>query len=110
MDHFKEFGCLTFAHIPNEKKKKLNDKVVKYVFFRVSEHFKAYKLFNLVAEKVIINRDIVFDEENVWNWIGEGNQQQLQLPADSIIADNRIEMQQQSFDEIFSANVRSIDD
>jgi hypothetical protein len=59
---------------------------------------------------VIINRDIVFDEENVWNWIGEGNQQQLQLPADSIIADNRIEMQQQSFDEIFSANVRSIDD
>jgi hypothetical protein len=85
-------------------------KVQKVSFFRVSEHFKAYKLFNLVAENMITSRDIVFDEKNVWNWIGEGNQQQLQLPADSIIADNRIEMQQQSFDEIFSANVRSIDD
>ena len=59
---------------------------------------------------MIISRGIVFDEENVWNWIGEGNQQQLQLPADSIIADNRIEIQQQSFDEIFSAIVQPIDD
>ena len=26
VDHFKIFGCITYAHIPNEKRKKLDDK------------------------------------------------------------------------------------
>ena len=37
IDHFRIFGCITYAHIPDEKRKKLDDKGVKCVFLRVSE-------------------------------------------------------------------------
>lgn len=61
VDHFKVFGCIAYAHIPDEKRKKLDDKGAKCIFLGVSEHSKAYKLFNPTTEKVITSRDVVFD-------------------------------------------------
>lgn len=38
------------------------------MFLGVSETSKAYELFNPVTKKVIISRDVVFDEEAKWDW------------------------------------------
>ncbi|KAI5327386.1 hypothetical protein L3X38_026782 [Prunus dulcis] len=65
--HFKVFGCIAYAHILDEKRKKLYDKGEKCIFLGVGEHSKAYKFFNPMTEKVIINRDVVFDEERIWD-------------------------------------------
>ena len=32
---------------------------------------KGYKLYNLKSKKVIVSRDVVFDENAVWNWKNE---------------------------------------
>ena len=64
VDHFKIFGCIAYAHIPDEKRKKLDDNGEKYVFLGVSEVSKAYKLFNPLTKKIVTSRDVVFDEEN----------------------------------------------
>lgn len=51
VDHFRVFGCIAYAHIPNEKRKKLDDKSEKCVFLGVSEVSKAFKLYNPVKKK-----------------------------------------------------------
>lgn len=50
VDHFRIFGCIAYAHISDEKRKKLDDKGVKCVFLGVSEESKAYRLYNPVTE------------------------------------------------------------
>lgn len=68
VEHFKIFGCVGYAHVPSQKHIKLDDKGQKCVFLGVSEGTKAYKLFDPTTKKVIISRDVVFDEEQGWNW------------------------------------------
>ncbi|RZB58179.1 putative magnesium transporter NIPA9 isoform C [Glycine soja] len=68
VNHFKKFGCIAFAHVPDQKRKKPDDKAKKYVFIGVSETSKAYKLFNPSTKKIVISKDVVFDEENTWDW------------------------------------------
>jgi len=43
VSHLKIFGCTAYAHIPDEKRKKLDNKGEKYVFLGVSVCSKAYK-------------------------------------------------------------------
>ena len=66
VDHFKKFGCIAYAHIPDQKRTKLDDKGEKCVFLGVSDQSKAYKLYNPCTKKIIISLDVVFDEENFW--------------------------------------------
>ena len=50
------FGCVAYAHVPNELRKKLDKKGHKCIFVGYSEDTKSYKLYDLVARKVIISR------------------------------------------------------
>jgi hypothetical protein len=59
VDHFKVFGCIAYAHVPDEKRKKLDDKGEKCVFLGINEHLKAYKLFNPITKRIVISRDVV---------------------------------------------------
>lgn len=61
--HLKVFGCIAYAQIPKEKRKKLDDRGEKCIFIGYSENSKAYKLFNPITNKVIISRDVIFDED-----------------------------------------------
>ncbi|CAL9028826.1 unnamed protein product [Prunus brigantina] len=80
VDHFKVFGCIAYAHIPDEKRKKLDDKSEKCVFLGVSEVSKAYKLYNPVTKKIVVSRDVIFDEDTMWNW-SENRSVQQQIPV-----------------------------
>ncbi|KAL0356380.1 UNVERIFIED_CONTAM: Retrovirus-related Pol polyprotein from transposon TNT 1-94 [Sesamum radiatum] len=86
VNYFKIFGCIAYAHIPDEKRKKLDEKAEKCVFLGVSETSKAYKLLNPLTKKIVISRDVIFDEENTWDWDG-------QRPC-SIIVDSEAEIHQ----------------
>ncbi|KAA3479439.1 Retrovirus-related Pol polyprotein from transposon TNT 1-94 [Gossypium australe] len=46
VDHFRIFGCIAYAHVPDVKRKKLDDKGEKCIFVSVSDNSKAYKLYN----------------------------------------------------------------
>ncbi|MCI39571.1 retrovirus-related pol polyprotein from transposon tnt 1-94, partial [Trifolium medium] len=41
--HFRVFGCIAFAHIPDSQRSKLDNKSVKCVHLGLSEESKAYK-------------------------------------------------------------------
>ncbi|KAL0540755.1 hypothetical protein IC582_020769 [Cucumis melo] len=71
IDHLRVFGCMAYAHIPDQKRSKLDDKSEKYVFVGYDASSKGYKLYNPVTKKTIVSRDVVFDEETSWNWNDE---------------------------------------
>ncbi|KAF7135561.1 hypothetical protein RHSIM_Rhsim08G0049500 [Rhododendron simsii] len=68
VDHFRIFGCVAYAHIPDQKRKKLDDKGEKCIFLGVSDQSKAYKLYNPITKKILISRDVIFDEAQTWPW------------------------------------------
>jgi len=59
--HMRVFGCVAYAHVPDELRKKLdskagNSKGEKCIFVGYSDESKAYKLYNPLTKKVIISR------------------------------------------------------
>ena len=66
--YFRVFGCIAYAHVADVLRKKLDPKGTKCVHLGVSEESKAYKLYDPVNKKVIVSRDVVFDESKGWNW------------------------------------------
>ena len=54
--------------MPDEKKGKLYDKSEKCIFVGYCEASKAYKLYNPIKKKVIVSRDVIFNEEASWEW------------------------------------------
>jgi hypothetical protein len=59
---FRVFGCLTFAHVPDSQRTKLDNKSIRCVHLGVSEESKAYKLYDPKKMKIIISRGVVFEE------------------------------------------------
>jgi hypothetical protein len=66
--HFRIFGCIAYAQVPEAKRRKLDDWGEKCIFVGYSEESKAYKLYNPLTNKVVVNRDVIFNEEESWNW------------------------------------------
>jgi hypothetical protein len=65
---FRVFGCIGHVHIHDNQRKKLDNKSKKCVLLGVSEESKAYKLYDPVDKKIIISRDVVFEESKAWEW------------------------------------------
>ena len=61
--HFKVFGCKAYAHIPKEKRTKLENKV-KYIFICYSHGVKGYKIWDPISQKLIHSRSVIFCEIN----------------------------------------------
>jgi hypothetical protein len=59
----KVFSCKTFAHIPDEKRSKLESKSIPCVFLGYYEGTKAYCLMCVESKKIVKSRDVVFLEE-----------------------------------------------
>jgi hypothetical protein len=66
VSHLIVFGCITYVHVPDEKRSKLNPKAKKCIFIRYSLKQKGYKCFNPSIQKLQMSRDVVFDEMVSW--------------------------------------------
>ena len=69
--HLRIFGCIAYAHVPDQKRKKLDDKSEKCIFTGYDKRNKAYMLYNPLMKKLIISRDVEFDESDYWRWSDE---------------------------------------
>ena len=52
-------------HIPSEEQSKLDPKSRQCVFLEYGKGVKGYKFWDPMANKVVINRDVVFDENSM---------------------------------------------
>jgi len=64
VDYFRVFGCLAYAHVPQELRGKLDDKAVKCIFVGYSSQSKGYRLYNPNTRRIFVSRDVVFEEKS----------------------------------------------
>lgn len=67
VSHFRIFGSPCWKHVPDEKRKKLDDKSTEMIM--VGYHpTGAYKLYDPIEKKVTYSRDVIFDGESLYDW------------------------------------------
>ena len=66
LSHLKIFGCVCYAHIPDELRTKLDVKSEKCIFIGYSLDQKGYRCYNPVTKQLRVSRDVVFDEMASW--------------------------------------------
>eukprot|EP00253_Pinus_taeda_P017055 PITA_17055 len=70
--HMRVFGCVAYAHVPDQLRRKLDSKAEKCVFVGDCHESKAYKLYNPSTKKLIVSRDVQFIEDEAWDGSLEG--------------------------------------
>ena len=66
--HLKVFGSICYVHIPTAKRHKLEVKSEIGIFVGYSSQSKGYRVYNPKTKKIMISRDVKFDESASWNW------------------------------------------
>lgn len=66
LGHLRIFGCLTYSHVPKERRTKLEPTAEKGIFVGYSETSKAYQIYIPALRRVIVGRDVKFKEERAF--------------------------------------------
>ena len=66
--HLRTFGCVAYAKRNGPGVTKLADRSILGVFLGYEPGTKGYRVFYPVNEKLMLSRDVVFDEKKLWNW------------------------------------------
>lgn len=82
VSHLKVFGCITYALF--EDRSKLDEKSQKCIFIGYCTKSKAYRLYNPLSGKVIVSRNVIFNEEDRWEWSSTNNEAEAVEFADSV--------------------------
>lgn len=59
--HFRKFGAKCYVHVPSEKRQKLDPKAFAAILVGYDEQSKAYRCYNPNTRKVVISRDVKFE-------------------------------------------------
>ena len=62
LSHLKVFGCTCFVHVQASHHDKLDPRSMKCVFLGYSSTQKGYNCFNPVTNKIVVSRDVKFEE------------------------------------------------
>ena len=67
VEYFRVFGSIAHVHISEQKRTKLDDRSLKCVLHGVSNESKAYRLYDPAIKKIIVSRDVIFEEGAKWD-------------------------------------------
>jgi hypothetical protein len=66
LSHLRTFGCVAHVKVTKPKLTKLDDRSKPMIFVGYEPGSAAYRCYDLVTKKIHIGRDVVFDEDAVW--------------------------------------------
>ncbi|GJY75754.1 retrovirus-related pol polyprotein from transposon TNT 1-94 [Tanacetum coccineum] len=79
VSHLRIFGSIAYVYVLSQRRSKLDDRSEKHVFVGSDKQSKGYKLYNPVTRKVVVSRDVEF-EEGLWDWSIKENERYDFLP------------------------------
>nr|CAE04657.2 OSJNBa0061G20.13 [Oryza sativa Japonica Group] len=68
VEHLRVFGCVGYVKTVKPNPRKLDDRGTRMVFIGYEQGSKAYRMYDPVARRVCVSRDVVFDETTTWAW------------------------------------------
>lgn len=66
------YGCVCYAKTDTVGRKKLDDRSRVLVHLGIKPGSKVYRLIDPDSKRIIVSRDVVFDEEKEWRWNDKG--------------------------------------
>ena len=85
VSYFRIFGSLTYSHVPSEKRTKLEPTAEKGIFVGYDETSKAFRIYLPSQRKVVVRRDVKFEEERAFKKSRESEQGEQQVPEPQAI-------------------------
>ncbi|CAL9001899.1 unnamed protein product, partial [Prunus brigantina] len=86
--HLKIFGSPCHVHIPSALRHKLEENSHKCIFVGYGIYEKGYRLFDPKSRKIIMSRDVHFDEDASWKWENtDKSEMRVPMVAESQMAD-----------------------
>ncbi|KAK2359039.1 hypothetical protein QL285_096166 [Trifolium repens] len=81
ISHLKVFGSLAYRHVPDQLRRKLDDKGEQMVF--VGYHSTGgYKLYDPINKCVVVSRDVIIDEMKEWDWYNNKKKDSVSIVFD----------------------------
>ena len=78
--HFRIFGCLTYSHVSCKKRTKMEPTTEKRILISYDETSKAYLIFIIVLRRIVVRRDVRFEEDQAFRKSCESNKGEKQAP------------------------------
>nr|GFA95135.1 zinc finger, CCHC-type [Tanacetum cinerariifolium] len=72
LENLRIFGCIAYAKITIPHLKKLDDRSIPLIYLGVEEGSKACRLYDPLAKKKHVSRDVKFMETKLWDWNKDG--------------------------------------
>jgi hypothetical protein len=69
LSHLRIFGSTAYCHIPREKRTKLDPKAIRTIFVGYDSQSKAYRCYCPLRKKILLSRDVLFDETEIGNFL-----------------------------------------
>jgi transposase InsO family protein len=64
IENLRVFGCVAYVHVVEQKRSdKLGDRSIRCIHVGYSAQSKAYRLYNPATDKVVVSRDVTFEEQ-----------------------------------------------
>lgn len=79
--NLRTFGCVAYAKRFGPGVTKLADRSIPGVFFGYEPGTKGYRVYDPVNNKLMVTRDVIFDENRAWNWVENGSRQSSETAA-----------------------------
>lgn len=68
VSHIRIFGCVGYAKVDIPHLKKLENRSRMLVHLGTEPGSKAYRMYDPTSRRIVVSRDVIFDEEKMWNW------------------------------------------
>lgn len=88
--HMKIFGCIGHVKKLGPGIQKLSDRSQRMVFIGYEEGTKGYRLLEPVSKTLHISRDVIFEEDQAWDWTSFSTENNQPDQPDQFVADPTI--------------------
>ena len=75
IEHLRIFGCIGYAKVDTPFPKKLDDRSRTLVHLGTEPGSKAYRLYDPSRKRVVVSRDVCFDEMKTWEWTSSSSEE-----------------------------------